>query len=683
MSFRKIGSILPIIAVITACSGGGSSDDSQGVGPQATACSGSCADTPTSLTAADVQTVIAQAVQEAQSQGQDATIAVVDRVGNVLGVYRMGDAAQRTVLLATQINGPLDINGNATTVIDSGLEGVKLPTANTPANIDDQAAITKAVTGAYLSSEGNAFSTRTANHIVQQNFNPQETTQPSGPLFGVQFSQFSCSDFTNDAGVVTVGPKRSPLGMAADPGGLPLYKNGTPVGGIGVIADGLYSLDRVITDNDRDMDEMIAFAGTFSYAAPVDRRADRITVDGKTLRFSDVGFGDLMSDPQQATPFASIPAGVGTLIPVTGYTDGTVKAGVAFGQPASGIRPDTLDFPGLDAFVFVDAANNERFRPKASTDASGAPLTANEVQTLLQQALTVANRSRAQIRRPTGSQARVTIAVVDTVGEILGMVRTRDAPIFGSDVSIQKARTAALFSSTTAATFLSGLPDAKYLNIPENAAPNQKTAIPMGGYVTALQNFVDPAALTNGIAFSDRAGGNLSRPFFPDGTPSPTNGPLSKVQGSWSIFSTGLQLDMVINAVFQHVLSTATGGAITDVTDNCAAVDFNVGGLTFTANAVDKRMANGPQIFPGSVPIYRGNVLVGGIGISGDGVDQDDMIAFLGLDGASTALNGAINNAPINMRADTLSPQGTNLRYVQCPQGPFIDSNASNVCMDK
>jgi len=31
----------------------------------------------------------------------------------------------------------------------------------------------------------------------------------------------------------TVGPQRSPLGLAADPGGLPLYKNGTVVGGVG------------------------------------------------------------------------------------------------------------------------------------------------------------------------------------------------------------------------------------------------------------------------------------------------------------------------------------------------------------------------------------------------------------------------------------------------------------------
>ena len=80
------------------------------------------------------------------------------------------------------------------------------------------------------------------------------------------------------------------------------------------------------------------------------------------------------------------------------------------------------------------------------------------------------------------------------------------------------------------------------------------------------------------------------------------------------------------------------------------------------------------------MPIYRGNTLIGGIGVSGDGVDQDDMIAFLGLNNASQALNGAINNAPMAMRSDTQTPQGARLRFVQCPQAPFIDTTMDNVC---
>jgi hypothetical protein len=64
-------------------------------------------------------------------------------------------------------------------------------------------------------------------------------------------------------------------------------------------------------------------------------------------------------------------------------------------------------------------------------------------------------------------------------------------------------------------------------------------------------------------------------------------------------------------------------------------------------------------------------------------VDQDDMIAFLGLHNAGLALGSGIGNAPPDRRADRLTPQGTRLRYVQCPQAPFIAGNDDNVCDGK
>ena len=73
-------------------------------------------------------------------------------------------------------------------------------------------------------------------------------------------------------------------------------------------------------------------------------------------------------------------------------------------------------------------------------------------------------------------------------------------------------------------------------------------------------------------------------------------------------------------------------------------------------------------------------MLVGAVGVSGDGVDQDDMISYLGLQNAGQRLGTGIGNAPRAIRADTLAPMGTRIRYVQCPQSPFIDSNEQNVC---
>jgi hypothetical protein len=119
----------------------------------------------------------------------------------------------------------------------------------------------------------------------------------------------------------------------------------------------------------------------------------------------------------------------------------------------------------------------------------------------------------------------------------------------------------------------------------------------------------------------------------------------------FSPFNVGLQLDLV-------------AARLTSPGSSCTAVSG---------------LRNGIQIFPGSVPIYRGAQLVGGIGVSGDGVDQDDMIAFLGLHLAGEQL-GTINNADPAIRADTLTPQGVRLRYINCPQAPFINSIGVDSC---
>ncbi|MGH8187822.1 MAG: heme-binding protein, partial [Steroidobacteraceae bacterium] len=404
---------------VAGCSGGDPVAETEGTDTTPGNCSGGCGSSTTSLTVTDVERVLAQGIGEAQARGVSATLAVVDRVGNVLAVYRMGAPAARTVTITTQA------------AVSGGLENIRLPVAPAPVNIDHVAAIAKAITGAYLSSEGNAFSSRTASQIVQDHFNPGEEFQPAGPLFGVQFSQLACSDLMRrfDGVGTSVGPHRSPLGLSADPGGFPLYKNGTVVGGVGVLADGFYSIDRDISDTDTDVDEAIAYAATFGFAAPIDRRGDRITADGKTLRFSDVEFEQLPSNPGSAAGFLTLAVPTGMLTAVPGYFDGVIRAGTAFGQPASGVRADgDVDYPGRDAFVLVDAANVLRYPPRAGTDGAvvgGAVLTQNEVRVILQSALDIANRARAQIRRPLGSQARVTISVVDTQGEILGLARTR------------------------------------------------------------------------------------------------------------------------------------------------------------------------------------------------------------------------------------------------------------------
>lgn len=154
------------------------------------------------------------------------------------------------------------------------------------------------------------------------------------------------------------------------------------------------------------------------------------------------------------------------------------------------------------------------------------------------------------------------------------------------------------------------------------------------------------------MAYSNRAIGNLARPFFPDGINGNPPAPLSKPSANWSPFNDGLQFDL-LDRIGQ------SGPPCTTL----------------------PQVPNGIQIFAGSVPIYRGSFLIGAIGVSGDGIDQDDMIAFLGLANAGGAVGNGFGNASPAIRADQIGGlPGGRLRYVNCPVAPFLDTTATNVC---
>ena len=652
--------------------------------------------TAQNLTVADVTLILGQAQAEATARGAPATITITDRVGNVLANFIMNGAPAR-----------VSVTTNRGIAAGNGLERIEdifvaLGAPNSPSA--SLSSIAKAITGSYLSSGGNAFTTRTASQIVQEHFNPGESFSPSGPLFGVQFTQLPCSDLsirltTNNmtAPVImsaTAGPKRSPLGMSADPGGLPLYKNGSVVGGIGVESDGIYTLDPSVGDFDADNDEIIAFAGQTGFEPPVNIQANRIFVEGKSLRYTDVGAASLAVDPAVAPVFMD---GVGgNLTAINGYGGGAILAGQTFGTVASGIIADSAaatpvyGFVSGAAFVLTDGTNNtNRFQPMDSvfptTGAGG--LTANEVTTIIGNALNVAFSGRAQIRRPLDSPIQVTATVVDLDGNILGLARTPDGPLFGTDTAVQKARTATFFSSFTAGTYLQGYDVGAngltavddQLNNP--ASGTNALGVTFADFVTAVRAFVGATALADGIAFSDRSGGNLSRPFYPDGVDNASNGPFSRPFATWSPFNTGLQLDSVLDNIAQHILfadAATFAGAPTDSDATCSFFDNAA-----TSGGLRSRIANGFQIFPGSVPIFRNAVLIGGLGVSGDGIDQDDMISFLGLHNGGLALGTGVGHAPPGIRADTLVPGGARLRYVNCPYKPFIGSSAQNVCSGK
>ncbi len=602
------------------------------------------------LTTTDVERIIAQAANEARVRSLPSVIAVTDRVGNVLAVFNMNGA--RTTLAV-----PSPKSGN-----NFDVQGLNFIPAGA-------GAIAKAVTGAYLSSGGNAFSTRTASQIVQEHFPPAPTTAglESGPLYGVQFSSLPCSDlvtrFGSSGSAAMIGPKRTPLGLSADAGGLPLYKNGVLVGGIGVMGDGIYGFDPNILNVDSEDEEFIAVAGTVGYDAPSEIRADRISVDGTLLRFSDATPSGLRGGA--APNFASINGSLGSLVPVRGYFAGTIIGGAAYGAEASGYRAATAaEFSNRDAFILTDGSGNSRFPIRAGTDSAAVaqPLSSSESRALLEEAFLIMTRARAQIRRPLDSRAQVTISLVDTYGSVLGVVRSPDAPIFGTDVSLQKARTVGFFSNPQAATQLQANPSADV----------------RGMFVAARTFFNDANLLTGQTAWADRAIGNVTRPYFPDGEVGRPKGPFSRDIGDFNPFSTGLQSAMVIQNLGEHV-NFVLGNSANDTPARCTQ--------TPDASPGQNRTQNGLQIFPGAVPIYRGSTLVGALGVSGDGIDQDDMISFLGTHNAG-ARAGGIGNAPSAIRSDNLVVRladGANvrLRYVSCPFAPFLDTAEQNVCQGR
>jgi uncharacterized protein GlcG (DUF336 family) len=70
---------------------------------------------------------------------------------------------------------------------------------------------------------------------------------------------------------------------------------------------------------------------------------------------------------------------------------------------------------------------------------------------------------------------------------------------------------------------------------------------------------------------------------------------------------------------------------------------------------------NGIVFFPGSEGLYRNGTLVGGLGISGDGVEQDDYV---------TAGGAAGFEPPASMRADQILINGVRLPYLKFPRNP-------------
>jgi uncharacterized protein GlcG (DUF336 family) len=506
------------------------------------------------LTAEDVRGIVQRAAGEAARRGARATVAVVDGEGNPLAVFRMTGAPEAAVVAGQPAR-----RGGACG--REGLEGLELPA--------QMAALSKAATAALMSSRLRAFSTRTAGFLIQHHFPPGVDFTPGGPMFGVQWSSLPCSDLR--------GPS-APFGFSADPGGLPLFRSGAVVGGVGVEGDGVYGADADPFAADASWEESAALAATGGFDAPADVRADLIVVDGIRLPYLEA--------PPDVAPAAGV-GGTDLVAPRGAHPSRLVPLTVA------GASGSTL--PGL--------------QPRA-----GATLGAGDVVRVIEQALTQAARTRSAMNRPLNSPARVTVAVVDASGFVLALFRAPDAPLFSIDAAVQRARTAASFSGPAAAGDLRR---------------------------AGMAAFLQEAPLDATIAYTSRAVGFLAQPFLPPGVPGGDAGPFGvPAPPVWSPFDMGLQTELLCEALD----ATLAGGAVPECT--------RVVGL-----------ANGVALAPGGVPLFKNGVLAGAVGVSGDGADQDDLIAAAGAAGL---------DAPPESRSDRMFIRGVRVPYLKFPRHPEL-----------
>ena len=109
--------------VLSSCGGGGSSGGGSPAPSPAPAPAPNpvyTAPAPEALSGAEVQKIIAQAVGEATARGLPAIVAVTDRVGNVLGVFRMNGA--RPTMLTSRLTATNELNNP-----DVDAQGLEIP----------------------------------------------------------------------------------------------------------------------------------------------------------------------------------------------------------------------------------------------------------------------------------------------------------------------------------------------------------------------------------------------------------------------------------------------------------------------------------------------------------------------------------------------------------------------------
>jgi uncharacterized protein GlcG (DUF336 family) len=583
------------------------------------------------LSTDDVSALLARAA--GATAGDDGIVAVVDRAGNILGVR---------------------VEGNVSSAITGNPE--KLAFA-----IDG--AVSLARTGAFFSNNQAPLTSRTVRFLSQSTITQREVesdpnvSDPTleGPGFvapvgvgghfppGVPFTppvdlydiEFTNRDNQGQSGQrFNVDPQFVPAGQSLNapesygvvsgldtgaqsrgiatlPGGIPLYKNGTLVGGIGVFFPGQTGFADA---------ENSSLSTTYDPTKPdrsLEAEYDAFLAAGgiPSSGFAAGTVGGVAVPAGFALPNGRIDL-VGVTLDI--YGPGGIQGPknlVEYGQTLghgnanSGVN-ELVDTKGHTLLPGQSVPDGWLVTPHA-----GGGLSADDVTRIIQQGIAQANQTRAAIRLPLGSTARMVFAVTDTDGNVLGLYRMPDATVFSIDVAVAKARNVAYYAN-----------------------PAQ------------LQPVDQVPGVAAGVAFTSRTFRYLAQPRFPEGIDGMPPGPFSILNDGGSNPLTGLNTGAPLPAsAFQSVEGYSAFHPAANFRD-----------------PIDPANQNGIVFFPGSSPTYTSpggaTALVGGLGVSGDGVTQDDVVTYAASSGFATPANVT--------RADQVRVRGIRLPYMEFVRNP-------------
>lgn len=550
------------------------------------------------LTADDVLAVLNVA---ATALGNDTmAAAVVDRTGAILGVYARPAAAERAPDIAVTLARTGAMFANDQAPLSSRtvrfISGIHFPPGvrNTPTaalygveNINRGCRVDAAGDAIFRTplprptSIAGAFGAGAGVPALPCEPSDTRGCARGGPMLNLEGRELSSVGITTgkadvlDSGQTTT----SSTGATApvNPGGIPIYRGGKVVGGVGVAG---------VTPQLAEYAATLAAAGAgrgLDFSEPLGNPA-AVFIDGIRLPF----FGACTNIP-------CIRASLKTQPP--GASRGNFSAGRLVVLPRGGQQ----------------APEQYLINPRAAQSADG--LTTDDVRKIIEQAAAVALRTRAQIRLPINQPTRMIMAVSDEAGRILGAYRMADATFFSLDVAMSKARNAYYFSTREGYDVLK-----QYV---ENNRYERYTWEP-----------APPAG--QGWAVTARTLSFGGQPLFPPGIDlrvMPTPGP-------W--------FDLFVY----------------DSTNPC------------TEGPGPRRGANRAYLnqsgivwFPGSVPLYKNGRLVGGFGVSGDGVEQDDYVSQVASEGFHPPDTLRVDNSVIRNGAG----QVVRLPYLKYPRHPEFD----------